>query len=223
MGPETLPGYFKQQFRWAAGTIGVFKKILLEFFQNPFRLSASQWWEYFMSGSYYFIGWAFLLLALCPAFYLIFNVPTFFLSPTVYIISYLPYFVMTLSVFFTTMLRRHYKAGDIYRGMIMGSVMFPVLISASIAGVFGRKNKFTITPKGKSEKVPFANLWPWHLVIIFNLIAIVFGIVKYPFNPYAIGINIFWAVYHIFILSHIYYFNREPHIQKITISELKNG
>jgi len=62
LGPETLAGYFTQQMRWAMGTLGVFKKIVSTFFRNPRALRPGQWWEYFLSGSYYFVGWAPIIL-----------------------------------------------------------------------------------------------------------------------------------------------------------------
>lgn len=223
MGPETLPGYMKQQFRWAAGTIGVFRKVVREFFKNPFRLSAIQWWEYFLSGSYYYIGWAFMLLMICPIAYLLFGLPSYFMSPYIYLASYAPYFILTLLVFYSVMERRHYKVSDIYRGMIMGSLMFPLLVYAAVAGTTGAKLKFVVTPKGKSETVPFLKLWPWHLPILLNLVAITVGLFKIGSNTYAIGVNIFWATYHIFILSHIYFYNRVPRIEKKVIPKEFNG
>ena len=59
MGPEDLGAYFKQQFRWALGTIGLGRQMLIEFFKSPKSLPLSKWWEYFLSGTHYFVGWAF--------------------------------------------------------------------------------------------------------------------------------------------------------------------
>lgn len=223
MGPETLPAYFKQQSRWAAGTTGVFRKILIEFFKNPFRLTLSQWWEYFLSGTYYFIGWAFLLLMICPTIYLFFGVPSYFMNPYIYLLSYTPYFLMTLIVFYSSMRKRHYSSSDVYTGMTMGSLMFPIFLAASFMGIIGKKMAFVVTPKGKSEKAPFLSLWPWHLVILVNLIAISVGLSHFWNNPYAIAINIFWVSYHTFILSRIYSLNKEPKIEKYIIPKEVNG
>ena len=51
MGPEDLIGYFTQQFRWTAGTLQVFKKLVAQFFTKPFSLSMGQWFQYFLSGT----------------------------------------------------------------------------------------------------------------------------------------------------------------------------
>ena len=62
MAPESLSGYLKQQARWASGTTAAMVKLLKLFWTDKKILTKSQWWEYFLSASYYFIGWSFLLL-----------------------------------------------------------------------------------------------------------------------------------------------------------------
>ncbi len=56
MAPESLPSYIKQQNRWALGTTGVLRKLILKIIHEPQSLSSMQWWEYFLSASYYFVG-----------------------------------------------------------------------------------------------------------------------------------------------------------------------
>lgn len=214
MAPETLPGYFKQQARWAAGTTGVLKKVLASFVQGPGRLSTGQWVEYFLSGSYYFVGWSFLLLMLCPIVFLIFNVPSYFMSPYVYIPAFLPYFAMTLTVFYGTMKKRHYSLREIYYGNILGSVAFPVLMVATIKGLLGRRLKFLVTPKGQGGQLETIELWPWILMITLNFVGIVFGFLRIQENVLAFSINIFWCSYHIFILSQIFLLNQPPKFKK---------
>ncbi len=210
MAPETLPGYFKQQARWAAGTTGVLRKVLTSFVQGPGRMSAGQWMEYFLSGSYYFVGWSFLLLMLCPIVFLIFSVPSYFMSPYVYIPAFLPYFAMTLTVLYGTIKKRHYSLRDVYYGNILGSVTFPVLIAATIKGLLGQRLKFLVTPKGQSGQLKTIELWPWILMITLNFVGIIFGFLRIQENILAFSINIFWCSYHIFILSQIFQLNQSP-------------
>ena len=47
LGPEDLGGYFKQQYRWALGTVGLFRTILGTMISSPGLLSPGKWWEYF--------------------------------------------------------------------------------------------------------------------------------------------------------------------------------
>ena len=43
MGPNDLGGYFKQQFRWALGTVGLFRPILWKMIHSPRLLSPGRW------------------------------------------------------------------------------------------------------------------------------------------------------------------------------------
>lgn len=212
MGPQTLPAYFKQQSRWAGGTISVFRKVIVSFLKNPFSLSPVQWWEYFLAGSYYFLGWAFFFLMICPIVFLLFNIPSFFLAPEIYLTVYLPYFSLTFLIFFASMKERHYNFKQVYYGLILGTLSFPILMKAALYGLLGKRMSFVITTKGKSETIPFLYLWPYLIMIGLNIAAIVYGIIRLEDSPYAISVNIFWAFYHLFILSKIFYFNQMPEI-----------
>lgn len=212
MAPESLPGYFRQQARWASGSTGVLRKVVAYFFKNPFSMSLDQWWEYFLSGSYYFLGWSFFLLVISPVAYLILGVPSYFLSPGVYLATYVPYFLMTFGMFYITMKKRNYGLGEVYNGVIMGSLSFPVTMVASLKGLLGIRQSFKITPKGKSEQLSVLELLPWLTMIILCATAIAFGIVKFRQDPYAVATNMFWCGYHLFILTHIFKLNRAPKI-----------
>ena len=73
-GPTSIAAYYKQQMRWAYGNTRALGKLSKLFFAHPRRLSVGQWWEYFLSGTWYFVGWAFFLLMLCPIASLLLNV-----------------------------------------------------------------------------------------------------------------------------------------------------
>ena len=210
LGPEPLPAYFKQQARWAGGTISVFRKLVSGVFRHPFKLSPIQWWEYMLAGTYYFVGWAFFLLMLCPIAFLLFNVPSFFLDPRIYLTAYVPYFCLTLLIFFSTMKERHYNFSQIYYGLILGSLCFPLLMKAAVYGLFGKRMTFVVTTKGKAEVMPLSALWPYGVMMGLNIAALVTGLLKFRTAPYAMGVNMFWAAYHLFILWNIFYFNQLP-------------
>ena len=59
--------------------------------------------SYYVSGTYYFIGWVFFVMMLCPMLYIFFGVPTYFARPEVYLLFFAPYVVLTLSLFFYTL------------------------------------------------------------------------------------------------------------------------
>jgi len=43
-----------------------------------------------------------------------------------------------------------------------------------------------------------------------NVAAIAVGLARFAAAPYAIGVNVFWAAYHMFILWNILRFNQTP-------------
>ncbi|MEK7118800.1 MAG: hypothetical protein AAB869_04270, partial [Patescibacteria group bacterium] len=58
--------------------------------------------------------------------------------------------------------------------------------------------------------LPFWALWPWITVMALLIFAIIRGIDRYPENHYAIGVNVFWCVYHLLLLMNIFRFNTLP-------------
>jgi cellulose synthase (UDP-forming) len=171
-----------------------------------------QWWEYFLAGTYYFIGWVFFILMLAPVSYLLFNVPSYFALSQVYLSLFLPFFVLSMFLFYKVMLARHYKAKYIYIGTILGFICFPILIKSTMYGLFGKKMPFVITTKGKSEKLPLIKLWPYIFMLLLFTTSIVVGFldIRNSDRTYSIIINSFWVLYHSFILSFIFYLNKEP-------------
>ncbi len=207
MAPESLSAYFTQQSRWASGTISVLPEVIRDFILSPGGLTLSQWWEYFLSSSFYLTGIAFFMLITYPIMFILFNTPAYFIRPVFYIGSFIPYYIATSAVFYGTMKQRNYKLADVYHGSILSAIIFPILIIATVKGLLKKRIKFKVTPKDESDSMPFIQLWPWTAVIAFCILAVFVGILKFPSNPYAYGVNIFWCLYHIFVLSHIYYFN----------------
>lgn len=210
MGPEDLESYFKQQFRWATGTISVLKKILWRFLTGPFSLNPVQWWEYFLSGSYYLIGIAFFILMICPVTYLLFRVPSFFAKPEIYFLAFIPYFVLSLSVFYFIFERRSYKIRDLFLGQLLASVTFSVYMRGAVAALLDVKTTFGVTGKAKGKAISYLRLWPQVSMMFACFIAFVWGINRFIYErDSAVLINSVWVLYYFAVLCGIFYFNEE--------------
>jgi cellulose synthase (UDP-forming) len=210
MGPEDMASYFKQQFRWALGTLGLFRKLLGSIFVNFRKLTISDWWEYFISSSYFFYGWVYVILVICPVLYLLFNVPSYFARASVYGIIFVPYFIVTFFVFTWTIKKRNYFITDLFKGVYLIAITFPVYIKASIYAIFGIRKKFEVTKKGASKILPIYVFWPQLILCLSCLIAVFWGICRLIFERhpfFAIVFNIFWCFYNFLILSLVLYFN----------------
>lgn len=210
MAPKNLGGYFKQQFRWATGTIAVFKKLIWQFFTEPFSLRLNQWWEYFLSSSYYFIGIAFFFLMMCPITYLLFKIPSFFVKPEIYFLAFLPYIMLSISVFYIVLGERNYRIKDLFIGQLLGIAAFSVYMRGALSALLGVKVSFGVTEKGRISRLSYVRLWPQAMMLLLNFVAFVWGINRFIYEREpAVLVNGFWALYHFMVLSGILYFNEQ--------------
>jgi len=210
MGPVNLNGYYKQQFRWATGTLSVFKKLIWQFFTKPFSLRPVQWWEYLLSSSYYLVGLAFFCLMICPVIYLLFKVPSFFAKPEVYFLAFIPYIMLSTAIFYMVLGTRHYKIKDLFLGQLLAASTFSVYIRGAISALLGFKTTFGITEKVKGRALPYFRLWPQLAMVYLSFVALVWGVNRFIYEKnMAILINGFWVLYHFLTLSSIFYFNEE--------------
>ena len=209
MGPEDLVGYFTQQFRWTAGTLQVFKSLVAQLFTKPFSLSLGQWFQYFLSGTYYLVGFAYFTLILGPLLYIFFKVPSFFIRPEVYFLSFLPYMVLSTSVFYFSLKTRNYKPRDLMLGQLLGASSCFVYMKAALAALLGFKISFGVTSKAKGGAVPLRVIWPQIAVMVATFIALVWAGNRFVYeHEPALIINGFWTLYQCIIFSSIFYFNK---------------
>jgi len=210
MGPEDLGSYFKQQNRWAQGNVEVFKNVLKELLRHPLKLSPSQWFEYLITGSYYLIGWAYLFLILCPMGYIFFNIPSFFANAYIYSFTYIPCFVLSISLYYISMMGRLYGVKDLGKGQVLSFITLPVYMKASLLGLIGKKSTFQVTAKGGARRIPYFRLWPQLLIWSLGLSAITWGLNRF-YHERTVGMlaNTLWTAYHFLLFSGIFYFNEE--------------
>lgn len=210
MGPENLTSYFKQQFRWAAGTLSVFNKLLWAVLTGRSRLSIVQTWEYFLSGSYYLVGLAFFTLMLFPLLYIFFDTSLFRADTGQYLMILFPYMVMPMLLFYGALADRHYKFDDLMLGLYLSMISFPVHIRAAVKVMMGAKLEFVVTRKSKGSSSSYRELWPQLVMIFLNFSGVVWAANRFTTErEVAILINGLWAFYHFGILSSLLYFNQD--------------
>jgi len=210
MGPVDLSSYFKQQNRWASGNVGMLRKIIPSFLKSPGALSLSQWFDYFITGSYYLIGWAYLFLVFCPIVYIFFNIPSFFMDTSVYTMTFVPYFILCYVIFYTSMGERRYTPLQIFQGQALLFLTHPVFLRASTLGLLGYRSTFQVTFKGKGHSISYRELWPQIVFWAINLAALTWGVNRMLYDPTsAILVNLLWILYHFILLSSLFYFNEE--------------
>ncbi len=139
LAPQDLLSYYKQQFRWARGSLDVI------FGHNPLFLRGLTWsqkWEYLVSSLYYLNGPVVLIDALMPLLFLFFGIGAVMTTTSSFAILFLPYMFFTLYTL--------YIASD--SGLTLRAIAFSysswfLQLSALRSVIFREKVKFSVTPK----------------------------------------------------------------------------
>lgn len=209
-GPLNLSSYLAQQNRWAQGTVEVFKKIIKTLLRTPSALKPIQWIEYFTTGSYYLVSWAYLFLIILPAVYVFFSVPSFFMNPFVYGLTYVPYLIFSKYAFYSNMRKLDYTYPQIWQGQFLLFISLPEILMATFAGLVGVKSSFKITDKESVSHVPYNRLWPQIVLCMVNLCAIMWGVSRFFYERnMAVLVNCAWVTYHFLLTSSVFYFNED--------------
>ena len=212
LAPENLAAYFTQQSRWSFGTLGTARHIFAEFFRHPRALRLGQWWEYFLSATYYWIGWVNFIFLCLPIAYIFFGVRPLQQDTWTYLAVFVPYFLFSLQMFYVGMEARGFPLNQMVLGQQIGFISFPVHMSAAVSALLGRKRPFGVTPKGVGGRVAWSSLWFQMLMLLLSLAAFGWGmwswIGGYQRDGVAILINSGWALFHVWMLSSIFTLNQ---------------
>ncbi len=223
MGPEDLGALFKQQHRWALGTVGMLPKLLGSLLRNPFKHSFSFWWEYFLSSSYYLVGWMYFILMLAPLLYIFFDVRTYMFPTTIYAALMVPYILLANVLFYWSLCQRGYAFKDLLTGMVLGMVAIPVFMSASAMALLGMRGQFVVTPKGESTSLPLRDLWPQIAMGMAFFAALCWGALRLIFegdHAFAVTVNMIWLSFYFVIMSTVFYFNQPQEEQQTSQAKL---
>lgn len=212
LAPENLAAYFTQQSRWSFGTLSTARKFFKEFVRNPRALRWGQWWEYFLSATYYWVGWVNFIFMLLPLLYVFFGVKPVSQDVVTYLAVFVPYFLFTLTMFYAGMGARNYRLGEVVLGQQIGFISFPIHMVSAISGLLGQKRPFGVTPKGVGGRVPWRALWPQLTMLVLSAMAFAWGLYNYlaghDRNTTAVIVNSMWALYHVWMLNSIFTLNQ---------------
>ncbi len=210
MAPEDLGAYFKQQARWATGNVQLLHKLVILFFTHIRALNPVQWFEYMITATYYFIGWAYFFLMTGPILYIFFSFPAYFMDRSVYLLTFVPYFLLSVTVYYSSMMKRKHTRVNIFKAQTLSLLTMPIYIRASLQGLFNLKKVFQVTPKGGTINSSLFSVWPQLLLWMIHLAALTWGGLRLYEEPsIALGMNVFWVGFHFFMFSGIFYFNWE--------------
>jgi len=194
------------------GTVGVFKKLVGYFVKNPRVLTPGQWWEYFLSGNYYFIGFMNFLFMVASVGFLVFGIRPVHMKGSIYLALYAPYFVFAFGVFLVGMRMRRYPLKGTWIGTALAFGGWWTYMKASITAAVSSKQTFSVTPKGQGGKVPAKGLIPQLTMFALCCIAVCFGLFHIFFDArpdLTYYVTTIWAAYHATLTATLlFYFNR---------------
>lgn len=146
--PETLRTYFTQQQRWANGTLEIFRQISSS---GRRSLGLRKYFDYFVGSSWYLYGFAFLFMSLSVFFFALFHVQFLNVPYETYMLLFVPYIVLTLLIYYSTVLETGHGAKEVFLNMSFNAICFPIYIKALMLSLFKSRTAFERTPK-KLEK-----------------------------------------------------------------------
>lgn len=164
MAPEDLGEYWKQQFRWARGSLEVLWKC------NPLRipgLTRNQRIQYLASVTFYLTGLVVLIDASLPLFYFYGNMIPITAATMSIALIFVPYIFLTL---YSLQLLSNFAFS--FRAIAFSLASWPIYTSALIATVFRRGKVFQVTSKERSD-ASYLKLATLHVLYI---IATIIGI-----------------------------------------------
>ncbi|AGB05209.1 glycosyl transferase [Aciduliprofundum sp. MAR08-339] len=202
--PLDLKAYWIQQNRWSAGGFQLIPKLL------DAKLSTRQLVDY-MNGVFYWlhVGLLTMIDIIAPVLFLIFGIYFMSVEPLYYLVFYGSIFAFTFIFYILSM--RDYKYGlreYMYHQGIQFVASLPVTI-ALFQWLTGRKKSFRVTPKKKK----MGDVVRYHIyfmtVIVMLSLSIVFGVLKLIYGQwhmlYAYLINMFWAVWWLWLSISAFY------------------
>jgi cellulose synthase (UDP-forming) len=210
MGPETLPAYFVQQMRWAMGTMAQSWPFFRDLWRNPRSLTWQQWWEYFISCTYYFVGFANFTFMLAPMCFVFLDIRPLRTDARTYLYFFVPYMIFTMNLFFIGMKMRGFAGRKLWLASALSFCTFWIYMKAGMVAVFKLKRAFGVTPKGVGGAIPLRRLWMEFSMLVLNGATAIAGVYLFLHGWHLVYlINSVWAGYHTLLLSTLFlHFNR---------------
>lgn len=197
IGPMDLGSYFRQQGRWATGTMGVLRTHWRAIFlPGAYGLRFNQRVQYALACTHYLCGLRDLIYVVTPLVFVLTGVPAVrgaYLS--VFLWHFVPYWVASQGAFWYVSSRR-----ASLRGIVVGFGSFPVLLRSLLTVLLGRRIGFAVTSKRRSTERLQAHLFPHALAFICCSAALGNGLWRrHESGP--LLISVLWIAYTLGMLS----------------------
>ncbi len=203
--PTTLEGYINQQYRWAFGSLGLFKLIFKGIVMNK-KFSRTVRFDWFVTSTWFTFGWFYLMFLIAPILDVI-GIKVMSLTPILYFVAWLPYSILILSLFFITHVQKGAPIKTVFYNMSINVIMFTMSISVTINLLRNKKKPFITARTG--GKVPWYKFTFQLILMVLLAFSAVFLVLKGTMYGY---ITAFWAIFDLILLLPIFFMNRIPRV-----------
>ncbi len=190
LAPEDFLSYYKQQFRWARGSMDII------FRHNLFaksKLTLSQKIQYLASVSFFLSGAVVVINALIPVMFFFTGWVPFSISTMELALIFLPYIFLTL---YTLQVSCNYSFS--WRALAFCMASFPIHIKALVFAVLGKSNSFFITSKRQVSGNFLYLVYPHIAYLLMVAAGILVAVLREGIDPSVIS-NIAWAFINVSI------------------------
>ena len=190
LAPEDFLSYYKQQFRWARGSLEVL------FSYSPFRmkgLKISQKIQYLTSASFYLSGVVVFINLMLPLIYFYFGFEPLAIGTMTLALIFLPYIFF---VIYTLQLSSNFTYT--FRALSFGLSSFPIHLKAIWNTLRRSQNSFVVTSKTRLAGNYKHLVWPHLLFIVAVIAGVAVGVWREGFSASILS-NLAWAALYIAI------------------------
>ena len=170
LAPEDFLSYYKQQFRWARGSLE------LLFSYNPLFMRGLRWAQriqYLSSASYYISGVIVLINAFLPLLYFFFAVKPLVVDTMVLALVFLPYIFVIL---YTLQLTSNFTYT--FRALSFSLGSSTIYLKALWHTIIRKKNGFAVTSKKRVSGNHGRLVAPHIIYILIAIVGIAFGVMR---------------------------------------------
>jgi cellulose synthase (UDP-forming) len=187
LAPEDLLSYYKQQYRWARGSLEVL------FRMNPlFRkgLTPLQKIHYLSSALYYANGLVILIDMTTPLMYLYFNIQSVITTTSSFAVFFIPFMFLNLYTLYLAS-----KANVTFRALSFGHASWFLQLTAIQSVLLQEQVSFAVTPKQAQTGNYLFLTYPHLAFAILSVIGWIVAINRDGLTP-AVATNISWTVFN---------------------------
>jgi cellulose synthase (UDP-forming) len=192
LAPQDFLSYYKQQFRWARGSLDVLFRYNFLFKGG---LTAAQKIQYLSSVGYFISGLVVILNAIIPLIFFYTGIAPLQISTMALAAMFIPYIFVTIYV-----LQASTNFSYSFRSLAFSMAGFNIHLNAIWASMIGKNSPFNVTSKRKLEGNFLRFVIPQMIYVALVLGGIGIAVMRENFTPSVIS-NVAWAVLNVVIFS----------------------